>query len=350
MRLHVVSLPHTSTVREHSWCAYSQKVLKFARMMTLRGHDVTLYASTESDFPNTVACVEGTRDPAVVEPEWTVDYFRPMNDRAIAAIRERIQPRDIICLVTGGPQQPIAQAFPEALPVEFGVGYQGTFSPYRVFESYSWMHCVYGWQSLNGPMSEQGRFYDTVIPNYFEPDQFPAGQGDGGYLLYLARLTPLKGVEIAVEVSKRTGIPLKICGQGDPPDHGEYLGVVGPEQRAELMGAAIALMSPTLYLEPFGGAAVEAQMCGTPAITTDWGAFTETVDDGVTGFRCRTVPEFVQAARWASSLDRRWIRERATSLYSTTVCAVMYERYFHRLQGLYGDGVGDFYGTLEVAA
>jgi glycosyltransferase involved in cell wall biosynthesis len=324
-------------------------------MMAAQGYDVWLYGGSISDWPQTVAVVEGPQTPEVVEPEWTLEYFREMNDNAIAAIRERISPGDLICLIGGNCQQPIAEAFPDNLSVEFGIGYEGTFSSFRVFESAAWMHAVYAAQQ-GGAMAANGRFYDAVIPNYFDVDQFPAGKGDGGYLLFMARLIERKGIQIAVDVSKRTGIPLKIAGQGEPPDHGEYMGVVGPEERAELMGNAIAVLAPTLYVGPFEGVAVEAQITGTPVICTDFGAFRETVVDGVTGYRCHTQPEFDAAALkyarmgyWESTHMRAKIRKRAIDLYSMETCALMYGDYFDRVSGLCGGDVGDFYGN-KVAA
>jgi glycosyltransferase involved in cell wall biosynthesis len=337
MRFHVASLPHTSTTREFSWCAYTEKVRKFATMMTRRGHTVYLYDSgvTDAECEESVAVVKPPADASVTEPEWTEQYWAPMNHRAIAAIAERIERRDFICIIGGNCQQVIAQAFPNHMSVEFGIGYEGTFSPYRVFESYAWMHTVYGAQQ--GALGSNGKFYDEVIPNYFEVEQFPSGIG-GNYLLYVGRLIKRKGVEIAVETAKRTGMKLILAGQGDSPPHGEHVGVVGPERRAELMGGARALLCPTIYVEPFGGVAVEAQMCGTPVITTDWGAFTETVEQGVSGFRCRTMEQFTAAARAAGDLDREFIRARAIDLYSTGVIARQYEEYFTRLLGLFEDG------------
>ncbi len=75
-----------------------------------------------------------------------------------------------------------------------------------------------------------------------------------------------------------------------------------------------------------------------PVITTDWGAFTETVVEGVTGFRCRSVEEFILATQNVKNLDRKAIRDRAVSLYSVDVIAKQYEKYFNRLMTLWGDG------------
>jgi glycosyltransferase involved in cell wall biosynthesis len=336
MRLHVPSLPHTATTREFSACAYTQKVRHFADMMTAEGHDVFLYAAEE----NEAACAELVTCGMPGEmPEFEPDdpQFAAFNARAIPAISERLDDeRDLICIIGGTAQKPIADAFPNNMAVEWGVGYGGVFAPYRVFESYAWMHTVYGALTGGNATIANGCFYDAVIPNSFDPVEFPLGDGDGGYLLYVGRLIDRKGVQVAIETADAAGMPLHVAGHGQmPPGSYYYHGVVGPEQRAELMGGAVALIAPTLYVEPFGGVNVEAQMCGTPAITTDWGAFTETVEPE---WRCRTLAEFVDAARRAADADRVHLRERALERYSTEVIGPQYDRYFNRLAGLWDDG------------
>jgi len=75
--------------------------------------------------------------------------------------------------------------------------------------------------------------------------------------------------------------------------------------------AIYTVFVPTIYLEAFGGVNVEAQLCGTPAITTNFGVFPETVVHGKTGFRCDTLQDFVNAADQASQLDPIEIRAHA---------------------------------------
>jgi glycosyltransferase involved in cell wall biosynthesis len=116
------------------------------------------------------------------------------------------------------------------------------------------------------------------------------------------------------------------------------VGVVGTEERAKLMGGAIATFTPTIYVEPFGTVAVEAMACGSPVISTDWGAFTETVIDGVTGFRCHTMQEFINAAEDVKNLDRGFISKYAKDRYGLATVAKMYEKYFERLETLWGRG------------
>ena len=83
---------------------------------------------------------------------------------------------------------------------------------------------------------------------------------------------------------------------------------------------------------------VEAQLCGTPAITSDYGAFTETVEHGATGYRCRTLDHYVWALKNVHTLDRLEIARRARSLYSLDRCAKMYQEWFEMLSTLWGNG------------
>lgn len=382
MRLHVVALPHTVTSKEYLCCAYTQKVLNFCRMMAAQpGFEVIHYGAEGSqvccEHVTIISAAEQAahfgghdwrRKGFAIEWDATRAYWTLCNGRAVAAIRERRQAGDMLCVIGGTCQQPISQALPDLRCCEWGIGYAGVFAPFRVWESYAWMHCVLG---QGGAYKADGRFYDVVIPNSFPAEDFTLGAGDGGYALYIGRLIRRKGLEVAIEAAKAAGVPLKVAGQGGevrdgrlwydgtsmPADNLEYVGTVDVAQRNALMGRALAVLVPTLYVEPFGGVAVEAQLCGTPVITTDWGAFTETVQHGWTGFRCHTLGEFVWALRecalWGSSarypelsaggtgplcLRRDEIRANALQHWSLDAVAPRYVRYFRRLADLDGRG------------
>lgn len=348
MRFHVTALPHTKTTTEYIACAYTAKVINFCRMMMDRGHEVFLYGGDENTAPCTehIVCVnEEDRARHVGDAHFTsasFDYTLPFwtnaNSKMISAIAERIQTKDFICVIGGYAQKQIADAFPGAMTVEFGVGYGGTFSRYRVFESYAWMHTIYGAQSGGKPHDIDGHWWDAVIPGYLDPAQFPFVEKPGDYFMFIGRLVDRKGYRIAVDVCFDLDARLVVAGQGTPPLGCEYVGVVGPEERGRLMSRAKAVFVPTQYIEPFGNVNVEAQACGTPVITTDWGAFTETVIDGVTGYRCRTFGQFKRAAQAVDALDRKYIRDRAVGMYGLEHIGKLYEQYFERLLHLWTDG------------
>ena len=369
MRFHIVALPHTQTNKIHTACAFTMKILHFCHMMKSLGHTVFHYGTEGSE----VACDEhvqiisrseqegffGKHDGnALYSADWSgkADYWKLTSDRAAAAINQRKQSRDFACFAFGNVQQALAeQISKDVLVVETGIGYNGTFAQYRVFESYAHMHKIWG---AEGGFDPDGRNCDVVIPNFFDPTDYGFKARKGDYYLYLGRLIKRKGIQVAVETCKRIGAKLKIAGQGclkteNLPGGGqrlycadgevyegniEYVGCAIGEQRANLYQNAIATFVPTLYLEPFGGVNVESQLAGTPAITSDFGAFPETVEHGKTGYCCRTLDQFVWAAKKAHTLDPFYIRERAIARYAMENVKWRYESYFKQLHDLWTAG------------
>lgn len=348
MHFHLVGLPHTQVTSAFSACPFTEKLWKFCKMMRPRGHRVTLYAGEQSEAEpdeHVVCFSEAERAEFLgarhyTNPDWSGDHpaWRTFNARAAAAISARAEPRDFVCLTAGHAQKHIADALPDLRTLEYSVGYAGTFSPYRVFESYAWMHMIYGAETKGRAGDANGRWFDAVIPGAVDMAQFPFPTPKDDYYLFIGRLTKRKGHHIAADVCRALGKPLVVAGPGKPPAHGRYVGVVGPKVRARLMGGARAVFVPTTYVEPFGNVAIEAMACGTPVITTDWGAFTETVVHGVTGFRCRSFAEFVAAAEQAPGLDPQTIRDHVIANYSLEAVAPQYEAYFERLSQLWDGG------------
>lgn len=366
-RFHVVGLPHTRTSRETNTCAYTVKVYNFCQMMASLGHTVYHYGAEGSDptCAEHITTVSAQQQRSLYDgpiQAFPFDHRHPLwvlcNTMASFEIGRRAEPHDFLCLIGGTTQKHIADQHPKMMAVEYGIGYGGVFAPYKVFESYAHQALIYG---QRGP-DPNGSFYDAVIPNSFNvadfspPDEHLVG---GRPFLYLGRMIQRKGIRIAVAAAARAGRRLILAGTGARAvgnkvvaddgevyagDNLEYVGPADVAARRKLMGEAEATFVPTEYLEPFGGVAVESQLCGTPVITTDWGAFPETVKHGVTGFRCRTLEQFVWAAKNVYRLDRAEIRRLAVANYSTDRVKHMYQEYFDMLAGLWGVG---WYGENE---
>lgn len=354
--LHLVGLPYSQTTSEWQQCAFTSKLMKFSKMMSAIGWPVIMYSGEHNDAvcDEHVTVVTDTDQAAWYGTDATelirADRFngtdKPWvltNAAAVQEIARRAQPRDIVCLSAGDCQRPIRDALPNLLVVEYAVGYQGYFADNACFETYAWMHHLYGRSGFSG-----GRWGDAVIPTMFELDDFPQSDPDD-YLLFLGRLVHNgglnKGLDLACQIAAMAGRRLLVAGAGvdswEPGklvadgqtyvgEHLEYIGVLGGD-RGEVMAKAYGFLAPTTYIEPFGGAAVEAQLCGVPVIATDWGAFTETVEDGATGFRFGNLSEGATAVTMLGELDRDAIRARAQALYSFAAVAPQYERWFGRI-------------------
>ncbi len=171
-----------------------------------------------------------------------------------------------------------------------------------------------------------------VIHHGLDLDEFPVGDGGGGYLLFLGRMAADKGPCEAAMVARAAGLPLKMAAKMRHPDEVayftdevkpllggdiEYVGEVGGARKLDLLGGARALLSPISWPEPFGLVMIEALACGTPVVVCPVGAAPEIVDDGVTGFLCTDRDAMVVAVEKAGELDRGACREAVVQRFST---------------------------------
>jgi len=354
-RFMILGLAHVPTSKEILPCAYTQKVVNLIKMLHHLGHETILYCGEGSDTlaDEQVICVsDAMRKRVYGDYDWKKEFFKhdptdevyqTFNKNAIREILARKQPHDFLLCPMGTYQKPIADAV-GLTTVESGIGYSGVFAPFKIFESYAWMHHIYG---LSGQVN--GSFYDAVIPNYYDPDDFPEPDGKvDPYYLFIGRLIHRKGLQIAIETTDKLGAKLIVAGQGDLKDvegrdfshykHVQHVGTVGVEERHRLYSHAIATYTPTLYIGPFEGVAVESQLCGTPVISTDWGVFHETVEHGKTGYRCRNMNDFFWASLNVNHLNRDYIRKRALANYSIDRVKWKYQQYFNNLYDLWLNG------------
>lgn len=368
-RFHILGLAHVPVSEVFMGCAFTQKILKLVKMLTGLGHEVILYGAAGSDDIPGVELVithtmrdireswgEGDNRPQCegLGYDWKTKGFKhdfntarteatkKYYDNAWAYINKNKRDDDFLLVMQGVYQKPIADAVGLWLTCEPGIGYRGSFARYRAFESAYLMNFTYG--SENPGQSINGHYYDRVIPNYFDPKDFPFEPDKEDYFLYIGRMIERKGVMTAVKTCEAIGAKLILAGQLSDPveidpskieyEGVEYIGYVEPEERARLMGKARAVFVPTLYLEAFGGVNVEAQLCGTPVITTSFGVFSETITHGVSGFLCNTLQDFVHAADQASELSPHIIRQVAER-YSMNNVKYEFGNWFHDLYQLY---------------
>lgn len=355
MTFHIPGIPHTITNKDFLSCAYTQKVLKLSSMLTDLGHTVYHYGCEGS----TVNCTE---DVSVVTDEYRQKFYpnrsreeqftyniddefhHTFNRRIADEAKKRLGEQNFLLCAWGYGHKEISDFLGESfITCESGIGYADTFSQHRVFESYTWMHWIYGKQG-----SSDGGWYDAVIPNFFDPSDFEFKEEKQDWLLYIGRIVKRKGVELACQLAEKTGHKLVIAGQGTLKNEGEQIDLRGDhidfqgyadvEKRKYLMANAKAVLVPTYYIEPFGGVAVEAMLSGTPVITTDWGVFSEHTLHNVTGYRCRTMEQFCWAVNNVKKLSPHACRKWAIDNYSMDRVAKMYDEYFSMLSDLWRGG------------
>lgn len=356
MRFHVLGIPHTVSSKEYVACAYTQKIVKFCKMMHARGHEIIHYGHEDSKVDCTEHVSVLTNEDFVKtygSHDWRKNFFKfDMSDHAYQtffknAIREvglRKKQNDFILPFWGAGVKPICDAHPDLITVEPGIGYAGGhWARFKIFESYAIYHAYYGLSSVGTCKQD---WYDVVIPNYFDLDEFEYCDKKEDYFLFLGRVYEGKGIHVAIQVTAALGAKLKVagqnnlydCGYKEIPSHVEFVGYADVDKRKELMSKAKGAFVASLYNEPFGGVQVECLLSGTPTITTDWGAFTENNIHGLTGYRCRCFNDFLWAAKNIHKINPKNCREFGEN-FSLDKVAVLYEKYFTDVLNVYtGNG------------
>jgi len=359
IRLHLPAIPYTITTDEYSHDAFTGKVKRFSKMLSK--YEVIHYG------------VEGSQSGAtyqvdlLTQKEWTelriqslmglnkitradaeamldnpktlvgilANYSTPLFEEFNRRLRVELKKNyrnpntDIVCIPLGHSYNTALE--PNYTVIETGIGYNNSHRNFRIFESYSWMSKTLG-EEKKWPNN-----YWFVIPHSFDSSEFADSYNSSKPKIgFLGRIVREKGCGIIAEVAKRfPQIDFVLCGQGDPApflksSNISYLPPIHGKKRSDFLGSCVATMCPTIYLEPFGCSAVESQLCGTPVITVDNGAYVETVEQFKSGLRCHTLADFCRGVQMAldGAFDRKYVRDRAVRLYDMHNVAPQYDYVF----------------------
>ena len=177
-------------------------------------------------------------------------------------------------------------------------------------------------------------------------DSLRLGEGGKGYLAFLGRVSPEKGLDRAIEIAIRSGMKLKVAAKVDRSDRNyfegkikpsldhplvEFIGEIGASEKQAFLGNAAALLFPIEWPEPFGLVMIEAMACGTPVIAHPFGSVPEIIPDGVAGFMVRGIDEAVEAVRRIGEIDRRECRQHFELNFTDERMARDYVKLYNQL-------------------
>jgi glycosyltransferase involved in cell wall biosynthesis len=321
MKIHILPNPHNPTNTLNPIDPFTIAAWKYAKYLSPK-YEVILYGLPGSQVDCELVTIDSNND------------LYNFNYLAAIEISMRKSPGDIVACFYGFDNMGATLGLKNCIVIEPSIGYRASavFADYRVFVSYAQMHMTYGEKGLL--MSPH--LYDEVIPNSFTVSDFTFNENKKDYFLYLGRVVEEKGVDLCIDLTKDLGIDLVIAGPiyqekyNTFPPHVHYVGLVDQKMRNELMSNAKCILGPTLYVEPFGNMIIEANLCGTPAITSDWGGFAETVIDGKTGFRCRSYKQFLEAGENISKIKPIDCRNHGLN-YSDEKIHDLHDKYIQRL-------------------
>jgi glycosyltransferase involved in cell wall biosynthesis len=186
--------------------------------------------------------------------------------------------------------------------------------------------------------------YIATVHHGIDIAQFPMSEADGEYLLFFGRIHPHKGVYEAIQVAQHVGMKLLIAGIIQDQDYFaarvepyidgksvEYLGSVGPDRRADVLGKAVALLHLISFDEPFGLSLVESMACGTPVIAFRRGSMPELIRHGETGYIVDDIEEAINAVEVIKSIDRTKCRADVEQRFTSSRMARDYVRVYEMI-------------------
>jgi glycosyltransferase involved in cell wall biosynthesis len=304
-----------------------------------RGHEVTLFASGDSTAK---AKIQSTY-PAALRAAGLPHMGASLQMPALSEVFDRSERFDIIHCHVDYWSFPFARLVttPTVTTLHGRLDIEDLFGVYRY---YSDAPVVSISQAQRAPLPELN-WVDTVYHG-LPREQLRFNPGPGKYLAFLGRIAPEKRPDLAIEIARRSGIPLKIAAKVDVVDQDyfesdirpridsrnvEFIGEIGEHEKNEFLGDALALLFPIDWPEPFGLVMSEALACGTPVIARPCGSVPEIIKHGVTGFVASSLDDLVHAVHNVSGIVRGKCREVFETRFTADAMAANYERIYYQL-------------------
>lgn len=311
-----------------------QLVSLLAEGLVARGHDVTLYATANSDTSARLRSVHA-RGYDEEEDLWGWYRFESLN---AGHAFEHARDHDVIH----------AHNFHFALPFAGVTNTPLVDTPHTeiapevmaVYRRRPDVHVVAVSEYQRRLLGDRPNV--TVIPHGIAFDSFPFGERPDGHLLFLGRIMADKGPADAIRIAQTAGMPLilagpaqegyDLCAEADlDGERIRWIGPVGVEQRNRLLAGAVALLFPLVYPEPFGLVLLEAMACGTPVLANELGAVPEIVQHGTTGYTAPTWEGLARLVPAAAALDRAAVRRAAAERFDVQRMIDAHEALYRRI-------------------
>jgi len=341
VRIALVSTPFAA-VPPRGYGGTELVVHELARGLSAAGHQVTLFATGDSLGPD----VRWLFERPVWPPEEQAE-LRHCAAAAVAIARERF---DVVHVHA-----------PAMLALADGLGAPVVYTLHhardeRLTRRYARRTEVAYVAISSRQAALEPELACQVVHHGLDPSRHPPGDGRRDDAVFLGRLSPCKGPEVAIEAARAAGVPIRLAGEVHPADatpawtrrlraalelpRVEHVGAVGGARKLELLGGARALLMPIRWEEPFGLVMIEAMLCGTPVIAFPRGAAPEIVDEGLTGFLVDGPQEMADVLGQLDGFDRVTCRRRAVARFGAARMVREYERVYRQAAASSSPGPG----------
>ncbi len=304
--------------------------------LVARGHDVTLFAAAGS-------CTSARLEASAPAPLWELAPADPLAYRVL-------QVEDV---VRSSDQFDVIHSHVDYLPWLAGERLKAPVvttlhGRLDLPEIKAVLRTARGWPLVSisdaqrRPVDDLDLNWVTTVHHGLDLEStYGFGEGAGGHLVFLGRMSPEKNPAAAIRVAISSGVPLKIAGRVDAEeldyfeaeirpllDHPlvEWVGEQDDRAKNALLGTARALLMPIDWDEPFGLSFIESLACGTPVISCPRGSLPEIVRHGRDGFLHEDEDGLARACHEVLTLDRARCRADALDRFSAETMARAYER------------------------
>lgn len=309
-------------------------VAQLAEGLRNRGIEVVVYANAESTVQAELRWRYQTSEWPIKKPERS--WIRELHHTSWS-IRNALDDCELIHA-----QSPQALAFSEFVDRPFVLTLHGPHEQYLSEYYADHPHVEYVCIS-EAQCRQESLPHMSTIHHGIDLSLYRFIENKRQYLSFIGRIAPIKGTHIAIEVARRTGIPLKIAGEVQPAYREyfdkkvrpqidgklvEYVGPADLQAKNELLGNSMAMLFPIQWSEPFGLVMVEAMACGTPVLALPGGSVPEVIQEGVSGHICRNIRELTKRAQrlnFRAHEVRRYVEDNFSIEKTVGRYAALYE-------------------------